>query len=365
MDPERADDGDNCDGRIQTGSSKATSVEAGGAGAPSFQTAPARWRSFTKLDPADPRTGARSRSPRPVDSAGLTGVVGSTRASGATGHETCPRRQAWHWSSDADSLTQAATFQAIRRRAHPLWHPDLRDPPPLELHAEAIRGEVKEEVMRFGFGPAVRSITHHGTGTTILLWRASIAAGYGQTVFQRLLPTDAYRTVGRAVQGQKRHTCWLSEPPCRCPYRYTGVAVPATPMPPYLTRLAYLLQADLPSGSGQSVFNCVNITKYDARTSTLPWHADNESLFGKGREDVCILSWSLGASMDFEVRARHQVAPWLRTTLRHGDAMLMMGQMQQHHQHQARPTREALTQETQRINLTWRRIRHHECAWGT
>ena len=324
--------------------------------------APPRGRSPPNGGGHDPRAPARSRSPIASGRSAARGSGNATAVNDGHGPAVFRQAQAWHWSSDVDCLTQAATFQAIRRRAHPLWYPDPQDPPPVVLHPEALRGEIREEVLRLGLGPAVRSIAHQDTGTTILIWRASITKECGPAVYQRLLSRDVYQAVGKVEQGQQRSTCWLTAPPCRCPYQYTGATVPATPMPPYLTRLAHLLQADLPPGPPLPVFNSLNITKYNAATSTLPWHADDERLFGQGQEPVHILSWSLGAPMRFEVRDRQRKALWLRVTLRNGDAMLMMDQMQRHHSHQASPAQEILQQVTQRINLTWRHLRHHECG---
>ena len=103
---------------------------------------------------------------------------------------------------------------------------------------------------------------------------------------------------------------------------------------------------EMPSG--------VNLNRYAGCGSSIPWHSDNEPLFGDQCDPKVIVSMSLGSSVDFRVcrRGRRKAPSSIR--LDHGDLLVMDGLAQSEYEH-------STSSELQgpRVNLTYRRISQH------
>ena len=94
---------------------------------------------------------------------------------------------------------------------------------------------------------------------------------------------------------------------CSCSYRY-GRGFCHKLIPPFFTeavnlwsRVASLLtpwcaKGEVPTG--------VNLNRYAGNGSCIPWHCDNEPLFGSPFEPKVIVSMSLGHSVLFKLRRR-------------------------------------------------------------
>ena len=68
----------------------------------------------------------------------------------------------------------------------------------------------------------------------------------------------------------------------------------------------------------------VNLNQYSGPGSCIPWHSDDESLFGPPNQPKLIVSMSLGHSVVFQVRRAPGDVP-SSITLDHGDLLVMDG----------------------------------------
>eukprot|EP00415_Alexandrium_ostenfeldii_P003916 UN3916 len=94
------------------------------------------------------------------------------------------------------------------------------------------------------------------------------------------------------------------------------------------------------------------------------WHADDEQLFQGRFRDCRIISLSLGAPRNFELRLNWpqdgDKEPLVRLPLGNGDICTMEGMAQKHFQHRV-PREDNVV--GARINLTWRWIvKHGPCC---
>ena len=71
----------------------------------------------------------------------------------------------------------------------------------------------------------------------------------------------------------------------------------------------------------------VNLNRYSGSGSCIPWHSDNESLFGPPNQPKLKVSMSLGHSVVFQVRRASSDVP-SSITLDHGDLLVMSGSAQ-------------------------------------
>jgi len=103
--------------------------------------------------------------------------------------------------------------------------------------------------------------------------------------------------------------------------------------------------------------NSCNANFYEDGSQAVGWHADDEPLFEATRQDALIISLSLGATRQFEVRPKDDPLDTTRVALRDGDLCTMEGLMQKHYLHRV-PTERRISEA--RINLTWRWITAHD-----
>ena len=145
---------------------------------------------------------------------------------------------------------------------------------------------------------------------------------------------------------------------CSCSYDYGRGPVLPQPNPSVFTeaiklwsRVASLLtpwcaKGEVPTG--------VNLNRYAGDGSFIPWHCDNEGLFGSPFEPKVIVSMSLGHSVLFKLRRRAPEKTVSQIWLDHGDLLVMDGLTQDEFQHST-----ASELEGPRVNLTYRWISQH------
>ena len=98
----------------------------------------------------------------------------------------------------------------------------------------------------------------------------------------------------------------------------------------------------------------VNLNRYAGNGSFIPWHRDNERLFGSPFEPKVIVSVSLGHSALFKLRRRASENTPSQIRLEHGDLLVMDGLTQLEYEHST--ASELLGP---RVNLTFRWISQH------
>ena len=98
----------------------------------------------------------------------------------------------------------------------------------------------------------------------------------------------------------------------------------------------------------------VNLNRYSGKGSHIPWHRDNERLFGYPFEPKVIDSMSLGHSALFILRRRAPENTHSQIRLDHGDLLVMDGLTQFEYEHSM-----ASELEGPRVNLTFRWITQH------
>ena len=145
---------------------------------------------------------------------------------------------------------------------------------------------------------------------------------------------------------------------CSCSYRYGRGPVLPQANPSVFTeavnlwsRVASLLtpwcaKGEVPTG--------VNLNRYAGKGSRIPWHCDNERLFGSPFEPKVIVSMSLGHSVLFKLRRRASENTPSQIRLEHGDFLVMDGLNQLEYVHST-----ASELEGPRVNLTFRWISQH------
>ena len=100
----------------------------------------------------------------------------------------------------------------------------------------------------------------------------------------------------------------------------------------------------------------VNLNRYSGSGSKIPWHSDNESLFGPPNQLKFIVSMSLGYSVVFQVRRLAGNVP-SSITLDHGDLLVMDGSAQSEYAHRTVPGLQG-----PRVNLTYRWVTQHAAS---
>ena len=124
---------------------------------------------------------------------------------------------------------------------------------------------------------------------------------------------------------------------CSCSYSYGRGPVLPQANPSVFTeavklwsRVASLLtpwcaKGEVPTG--------VNLNRYAGDGSCIPWHCDNERLFGSPFEPKAIVSMSLGHSVLFKLRRRAPENTPSQIWLDHGDLLVMDGLTQYEYVH--------------------------------
>ena len=162
--------------------------------------------------------------------------------------------------------------------------------------------------------------------------------------------------------GGSYETAWVTPGhDCLCPYRYgrgaaerrktndaiwDGVIGLWCRVEPLLSR--WCARVNVPTG--------VNLNQYSGSGSCVPWHTDNESLFGPPNQLKLIVSMSLGHSVVFQVRRVQGYVP-SSMTLDHGDLLVMDGSAQSEYAHRTVPGLEF-----PRVSLTFCSVTQHAAS---
>lgn len=130
-------------------------------------------------------------------------------------------------------------------------------------------------------------------------------------------------------------------------YSYSGETYAAIP---WTARLAAL--RDRVNECTGYVFNGVFCNLYRDGSDSVGWHADDEHMLGPAwPDDIAIASVSVGASRDFAIKRKSDMADKMRWTLNHGDLLVMSGAMQRDWVHCVPKTKKPVGS---RVNLTFR-----------
>ena len=111
-----------------------------------------------------------------------------------------------------------------------------------------------------------------------------------------------------------------------------------------------------PGVQEENVPTGVNLNRYSGSGSCIPWHSDNESLFGPPNQPKLMVSMSLGHSVVFQVRRALGDVP-SSITLDHGDLLVMDGSAQSEYAH-----RTVSGLQGPRVNLTHRWVTQHAAS---
>jgi len=156
-----------------------------------------------------------------------------------------------------------------------------------------------------------------------------------------------------------RKTAWMVAAGCGCTYRYGRIEVDPQPYPPWMHDVMKQVMPYCGIELREDWPTSCNLNLYEDGGMSVGWHSDDERLFQGKFQDIRILSFSLGVSRKFELRANwpeENEKQHRRVLLSSGDIMTMEGMLQKHYQHRV-PREENI--QRPRINLTWRWIFKH------
>ena len=179
-----------------------------------------------------------------------------------------------------------------------------------------------------------------------------------------------------------RSTAWWVAQPCTCEYVYVDTRQPPVQDPELSAVISAISRrVAVACGVEASPPNSCNLNYYPPGGG-VGWHADDEPIFGSSEDEKLIISLSLAAPADgraseadgqrsFELRRAKgeadQTSPAEHTVqLSHGDLVTMEGLFQSEYEHSVWPGDDMTKVEEggksavgERINLTWRWVRHH------
>ena len=141
-----------------------------------------------------------------------------------------------------------------------------------------------------------------------------------------------------------RLTAWHGDP--EAVYRYSGITNEPLPWTNELTEIKKRVEK-----ACEATFNSVLLNRYRDGRDSVSWHADDETALG---EQPVIVSVSLGASRQFQMKHRFDTSQKCSLTLENGSALVMRGATQQYWLHQIPKTRKIVGE---RINLTFRLVK--------
>ena len=163
-----------------------------------------------------------------------------------------------------------------------------------------------------------------------------------------------------------RSSCWFTNEPCLCPYKYGRTFWDSNPTPQWMKDMAssLCLAFELPDYS----CNSCNANRYASDDEDLVWHADNEDMFRQTdfQRDVFIISISFGATRVFRVR-RNFAPDSTKVLVRDGDCVSMEKRFQDKWQHSiaaggvdtGQGASSSSSPGSLRFNLTFRLVKRH------
>lgn len=152
-----------------------------------------------------------------------------------------------------------------------------------------------------------------------------------------------YFQMGERRVAVPRLQAWLGDAGAR--YAYSGLSFDPHPWTPTLQRIREKVEI-----LAAHRFNSVLANLYRNEHDSVGWHADDEKELGPA---PIIASVSLGASRRFKLQHKHKKPLRFEMELRHGDVIIMQGELQRYWQHQVPKEK---TPTLARINLTYREI---------
>ena len=154
-------------------------------------------------------------------------------------------------------------------------------------------------------------------------------------------------------------TCWLTIGTCNCQYMHSGRKFLATVFTPCVQKLGEQIAGIVGHPKG---FNSCNANLYENGMHALGMHSDDEHLFGRIDEPKLIVSFSLGATRDFNIFVKKEDQTF-SIKLINGEIITMEGLFQKECTHGV-PAQSAV--DGPRINLTYRNIINHQprCPCG-
>jgi alkylated DNA repair dioxygenase AlkB len=172
-------------------------------------------------------------------------------------------------------------------------------------------------------------------------WYATVAGTEEDTVFSK-------------VPGMPRKTAWLVRHPCRCEYGYGQFTVKPKPYPEWMDELLGEIMPLLGATSRAQWPDSCNLNLYEGGKNSVNWHADDENIFQGKKQDIMIVSLTLGADRTFSIGTQHREEK--AVILGDGDLCTMEGAFQRYYQHAVLKDYQA---KGNRINLTWRWVMRH------
>jgi alkylated DNA repair dioxygenase AlkB len=128
-------------------------------------------------------------------------------------------------------------------------------------------------------------------------------------------------------------------------YTYSGIKLNAQLWPDFIMEIKNRIEHDF-----NIIFNSALVNLYRDGNDSNGKHSDDEPEMGK---NPVMASVSLGASRKFRVYHKTQKHCKTELTLRHGDLVIMKGEMQHHWYHEIPKEKKVLEP---RINITFRKV---------
>lgn len=151
-----------------------------------------------------------------------------------------------------------------------------------------------------------------------------------------------------------RHACWMTSYPCTCAYEYGGTHWHPMHMPQWFLEITNRVCR---ACGIQDRPNSCKVNYYEDGSQAVSWHADDEPLFDSTRNDVLVISLSLGQGRRFELHPMDDPTSVTTMMLENGDLCTMEGLCQKHYRHRVPKEKVNIGP---RINCTWRWIRKHQ-----
>lgn len=162
------------------------------------------------------------------------------------------------------------------------------------------------------------------------------------------------------AKAQPRLSCWACK--CPCKYFYGSTIAQRSEYPPILWQIEDAVFRNLQFPTPP---DCCFLNYYRSEDDCIGWHQDDEELFDGRNSSICVISLSLGATRNFEIKINSgdSKTPVHSFPLHDGDLCCMSGYFQKYYKHRVPPGRPQNAGEMgQRISLTWRWILQHNCS---
>lgn len=165
---------------------------------------------------------------------------------------------------------------------------------------------------------------------------------------------------------QPRLSCWVSK--CDCKYFYGSSIARRKVYPDILEEIERVVFEGLGFPTAP---DCCFLNFYRSEEDCIGWHQDDEELFDGRNSSICVLSLSLGATRDFQIRlntAKKAIGETEKAKihsfpLANGDLCCMNGFFQKFYKHRVPPAKTDSPEYLgPRISLTWRWIINHNCC---